>query len=136
WTASIVASWDLFRGGSDLAKRSAARAEAGQARTTRRDAEERITVEVRNAHEAARVAQGAVATAATRSEAAERTYALVRRRYEEGTASPLELTDARTRLTTAQTNAVVTLYRYALRRVDLERAAALRDLPLAKGVRP
>lgn len=136
WMVSVVASWDLFRGGSDVARRNAARTQVERARTVRLDATERIAVEVRNAHEAARVAQEAVATAATRSDAARHTYALVRRRYEEGSASSLELTDARTSLTTAETNAVVTLYRYALRRVDLERAAALLDLPLAKGDRP
>jgi len=135
WTASLVASWDLFRGGSDLAHRSAARATAERARTQRRDLEGRITVEALDAHEAARVAREAVATAATRVEAARRTYTLVHRRYEEGSASPLELTDARTTLTTAEINEVLTLYRYALRRVDLERAAALRELPLEKGAR-
>lgn len=135
WTASLVASWDVFSGGSQLARRSGARADAERARTQRRDAEERIVVEVRNAHESALVAREAVATAQVRVEAARRTWSLVRRRYEEGSASPLELTDARTTLTTSETNAVLTLYRYALRRVDLERAAALRDLPFEKGAR-
>src|SRR5262249_49723918 len=57
WTASLVASWDLFRGGSDVARRGAAKANAERARSVRRDAVERITVEVENAHEAARVAR-------------------------------------------------------------------------------
>jgi len=135
WSASLVASWDVFRGGSDLANRSAARATAERARTQRRDLEGRITVEVLDAHEAARVARAAVATAGTRVEAARRTYTLVHRRWAEGSASVLELTDARTTLTTAETNEVLTLYRYALRRVDLERAAALRNLPFERGSR-
>jgi outer membrane protein TolC len=79
------------------------------------------------------VAHEAIATAATRAEAARRTFTLVRRRYEEGTASPVELVDARTSLTNAESNQMLTLYRYAIRRVDLERAAALRDLPTGKG---
>jgi len=133
WTASLVASWDLFRGGSDLARRSAAQAEAERARVARRDAAEHIAVEVLNAYHAAEVAHDAIATAATRADAARRTWTLVRRRYEEGSASPLELTDARTQLTNAESNQILTLYRYAIRRVDLERAAALRDLPAVKG---
>ena len=132
WTASLVASWDLSPA-SDVAQRSAARYEVERARNARRDAAERITVEVRNAHEAARVARAAIATAAARAEAARRTFTLVRRRYEEGSASPVELVDARTSLTNAESNQVLTLYRYAIRRVDLERAAARRDLPLVKG---
>jgi hypothetical protein len=38
--------------------------------------------------------------------------------------------DARTALTSAELNRVMTAYRYAIRYVDLERAAALRDLAL------
>jgi outer membrane protein TolC len=129
WTASLVATWDLFHGGSDLAEHSAARAAATRARLDRRDAADRVAVEARNAAEAARVAYEAIATAQVRVDAARRTYALVHRRWEEGSASPLELTDARTQRTTAESNQVLTLYRYALRRVDLERAAALRVLP-------
>jgi outer membrane protein TolC len=45
----------------------------------------------------------------------------------------VELVDARTSLTNAESNQMLTLYRYAIRRVDLERAAALRDLPTGKG---
>jgi outer membrane protein TolC len=133
WTASIVASWDLFRGGSDLARRSAASAEARRARVAHQDALERVTVEVLNAWNAAQVAFDALATADLRAGAARRTWSLVRRRYEEGSASPLELTDARTQLTNAESNQVLTTYRYAIRRVELERAAALRDLPVLKG---
>ena len=136
WSSSLVASWDLFRGGSDVARRAAARAQVERARVTRRDAAERIAEEVTNAHQSALVAREALATSATRADAARRTYALVHRRYEECSASPLELTEARTQLTTAETNQVLTLYRYAIRRVDLERAAALRDLTHAKGARP
>jgi outer membrane protein TolC len=133
WTLSLVASWDLFHGGSDLASRSAARHELERLRLARRDAAERIAVEAHNAWDAADVAHDALATSRERAEAARRTWTMVRRRYEEGGASPLELSDARTQLTNAESNQVITLYRYALRRVDLERAAALRDLPEMKG---
>jgi outer membrane protein TolC len=49
----------------------------------------------------------------------------VRRRAEEGLASPLELSQARTQRTAAELNAVFTAYDYYLRRVELDRAAAL-----------
>lgn len=133
WTASLVASWDLFRGGSDVARRSAAAREAERQRVEQRDLAERIALEARDAHAAASVAYAALGTAATRAEAARRTYALVHRRFEEGSASPLEVTQARTDLTTAESNEILTRYRYALRKVELERAAALRDLAPAKG---
>jgi len=130
WTASLVVSWNLFDGGQDGARRSAAGLEVERARTERRDLEEKITLDVRNAWDAAQVARAAIATAADRLAAARSTYQLVRRRYEEGVANPVELVDARTELTTAELNRSVTAYQYAIRYVDLERAAALRDLDI------
>jgi outer membrane protein TolC len=136
WSASVVVSWNLFDGGRDAARRAAAGYEIDRARASRRELAEQIELEVRNAHEAATVARAAIATADTRLESARRTYALVHRRYEEGAASPFELVDARTAMTSAELNRVLTAYRYAIRWVDLERAAALRDLPNEKGARP
>jgi outer membrane protein TolC len=126
WIASLVFSWNVFNGGGDAARRAAAQLEVDRAQTLRQDLEERIELEVRTSYEAATVAQDAIATADDRLAAARRTFELVRRRYEEGAASPIELVDARTSLTSAELNRVVTAYQYALRYVDLERAAALR----------
>jgi len=137
WSASLAFSWSLFDGGGDLARRSAAGYEAERARAQKRDIEDRIALEIRTAYEAATVARQAIVTADVRLEAAARTFTLVRRRFEEGAASPYELVDARTSLTNAQLNRVLTAYRYAIRRVDFERAAALRDIDtgLTKGDR-
>jgi len=83
---------------------------------------------VRQAYEAAIVAREAIATAEARVAAARRTFDLVRRRYEEGEANQIEFLDARTQLTNAELNRALTANRYAMRYVDLERAAALRSL--------
>jgi len=130
WVASLVVSWNLFDGGRDAARRSAASFEVERAQTLRTDLAERIALEVRNAYDAAIVARDAIATADDRLDAARRTFDLVRRRYEEGVASPIELVDARTALTAAELNRAVTVYGYVLHYVDLERAAALRNLDL------
>ncbi len=135
WTASVAVSWNLFNGGGDQARHAAAEYDVERVRTQRQDLTDKIALEVRTAHEAARVARTAIVTAEARLDAARRTFTLVRRRFEEGTASPFELVDARTGLTNAELNRVLTAYRYAIRWVDLERAAALRDVPLEEGVR-
>jgi outer membrane protein TolC len=127
WMASLVAQWSLVDLSRDEAHGAAAY-DVERARNARADAEDRIRVEVRTAHEAATVAQAAIATADARLDAARRTFELVRRRYEEGVASPIELVDARTTFTSADLNRALTAYRYAMRWVDLERAAALRDV--------
>lgn len=126
--ASVVFSWNLFRGGSDAARRSGAKAEAERLRLQHEELEDLIRLDVHQAYEAAVVARDAIATAEARRAAAQRTFDLVRRRYDEGMASQVEFLDARTALTSAELNRVLTQYRAAIRYVDLERAAALRPM--------
>lgn len=126
--ASIVLSWNLFNGGRDQARRSAARADAERLRLRRAELEDLVRLDVLQAYDAAVVARDAIATAEARLAAARRSFELVRRRYEEGLASQVEFLDARTAYTSAELNRSATVYRYAVRYVDLERAAALRDL--------
>lgn len=126
--ASVVLSWSLSLGGSDGARRSAAKADAERLRLRRTELEDLVRLDVRQAYDAALVALEAIGTAAARLAAARRSFELVRRRYEEGLASQVEFLDARTAYTSAELNRVATAYRYAIRYVDLERAAALRNL--------
>lgn len=126
--ASLVVSWNLFNGGRDLARRQGAGIEADRIRVQRRDLEEHVRLEVLLAYESVLVAKAAIGTADDRLAAARRTFELTRRRYEEGIASQVEFVDARTALTAAELNRSVTAYRYAIRYVELERAAALRTM--------
>jgi outer membrane protein TolC len=128
---SFVASWNLFNGGRDAARVQAAQLEAERYSLQGQDARRGVELQVRLAWQAAAVAQQAIETASAQQDAAARTYQLVSRRAEEGLASPLELSEARVALTAAQLNAVFTTYDYYLRRVELDRAAALypRTLP-------
>jgi outer membrane protein TolC len=135
WMASLVVSWDVFNGGRDLARRGAEQAEVRRLRVERDETEELIRLDVRQAYRAAAVARDAIATADARLEAARRTFELVGRRYEEGLATPIEFLDARTALTGAELNRVVTVHAYAIRWVELERAAALRSIPALEASR-
>jgi len=122
---SLVASWNLFSGGRDAARVQQARIDADQISLQGEDARRGVELQVRLAWQAAAVARTTIETATAQEVAAERTWQLVRRRSEEGLASPLELSEARAALTAAQLNAVLTTYDYYLRRVELDRAAAL-----------
>lgn len=122
---SLVASWNLFNGGRDAARVQAAQLDAERYSLQGQDARRGVELQVRLAWQAAAVAKQAIETAASQQDAAERTYQLVSRRSEEGLASPLELSEARVARTAAQLNAVFTTYDYYLRRVELDRAAAL-----------
>jgi outer membrane protein TolC len=125
---AVIFQWNLFRGGSDRARRDEATLALERARLAREEHAAAIEREARDAWQAAAAAREAVGTALTRLEAAERTFELVRRRYEEGLATHLEFTEARSALTAAGLNATITRYQAAARYVELERAAALRVL--------
>jgi outer membrane protein len=126
--ASLVFSWNLFNGGQDRARVQQASLDAQQLQSRRADVARGIALQVRVAHDAAAVARTAITTAADRLSAASRTYELVQRRFGEGLASQLELLDARTTLTSAQLNRLITTYDFYQRVVDYERAAALSPL--------
>jgi outer membrane protein TolC len=127
---SLVGSWNLFNGGQDLARREQAALEVERARLRGREGAQQVELQVRTAFDQARVARAALATADERLAAAERTHALVQRRWEQGLAPQVELLDARGAFTRAALNRTLTRYAYAQRWVELERAAALRDLSL------
>lgn len=124
--ASAVLQWNLFNGGQDAARREQAELDVERVRLQRADVERQITLQVHAAYGATRVARAAVASAVERDSAARRNWELVRRRGEEGTASALDVLDARTTWTRSALNLILTRYGYATRWVELERAAALR----------
>ncbi|MBX6364905.1 MAG: TolC family protein, partial [Gemmatimonadetes bacterium] len=126
--ASLVLRWNLFNGGQDAARWQQAALDADRAQAARTELARQVKQQVTMAYRAAEVAYDAIATAGARVAAARRTFALVARRYAEGLASHLEYLDARNALTAAELNEILTRYDCAARRVELERAAALRDL--------
>jgi len=128
-TASFVLQWNLFNGGQDAARREAATAARRGAEFQRADVDRQVALDVRTAWDAVRVAREAVSAANARLAAAQGAFTLVDRQYREGLTSYLEWSDARAKLTAAQLNHSLTRHALAARGVDLERAAALRNLP-------
>jgi len=124
--ASAVVQWNLFNGGQDAARREQAQLDVERLRVQRADLERQIALQVHAAWGATRVARSAVASATERESAARRNWELVRRRGEQGTASALDVLDARTTWSRAALNLILTRYGYATHWVELERAAALR----------
>jgi outer membrane protein len=122
---TVIASWNVFNGGRDAARAQQASLDARRYAVQGDETRRGVELQVRLAWQAAAVARAAIATAEDQRIAAARTHELVRRRAEEGLASPLELSQARTQLTASELNAVFTAYDYYLRRVELDRAAAL-----------
>lgn len=129
-TASLVLSWNAFNGGQDAARRTQASIARDEAVLQRRSVEQRIRSEVAIARDALVAAQTSLTTSNDRLESAQRSFTLVERRYAEGLAPPVDFLVARSALTNATINQVLTRYSYAARVVEFERVAAIRVMPL------
>jgi outer membrane protein TolC len=127
-TASIVLQWNLFNGGQNSAQRQRAHLARDRAALQRRAAERAVELEARSAIDAVRVAEQSLRAADERVAAARSAFALTARRFDEGLAPAIEFLSARSTLTTAELNRVLTHYALATRWVELERAAALRPI--------
>jgi len=123
--ASLVLSWNLFNGSQDASRAEQAALDTKRVEAQAAVAARQIALQVRSSWASASVAHDAIGTAGDRVTASRRTWGLTRRRYEQGMASQVELLDARTSLTGAELNRVMTTYDFYLRRVELDRAAAL-----------
>jgi outer membrane protein TolC len=122
--ASLVAQWPIFDGGQREAQRHEAAAQLAAARERAADAATLVELDVRTAWQAAEVARLSRVTAGDRLAAAKRTWEMVERRRANGSASLLEVLDARTTYTSAGLNDVLTTCEYWQRCAELDRAAA------------
>lgn len=127
--ASVVLQWNLFNGGQDRSRQQLATAARRMSDLREREADRMIALDVRTAFDAVEVARHGLAAATARAEAAHRAFTMVDRRFSEGLASHLEWSDARAQRTAADLNLVMSRFALVARYVDLERAAALRQLP-------
>ena len=88
------------------------------------DAVQQIQLQIQVAQTNLETAQKALVVNETEMQSAREYYRLMERRYREGQALQIELTDARTQLTTAELKQSVAKFNVILRGVELERAEA------------
>jgi outer membrane protein TolC len=94
WTVGVMASWQLFRGGADVADRQRASARARAATAQADGALAQAELEITQAQVARRVALERLAIADRSLEQAREALRLVQRRYDGGLAAITELLDA------------------------------------------
>jgi outer membrane protein TolC len=120
--ASIVASWKVTSGGGERARTRKAALQVARSESERADAEALLRLELETAARRAHVAVASLDAAAERVEEAEGAFILVRRRREEGLATPLEFYDARASLTRAQQSLSIGEAEALIRLAELEYA--------------
>lgn len=128
-SASLVVVWPVFTGGRTSAGIEAAQLALHRLRLARDQAEEGLMLEARIAARSLQAAEAALPAASARLEASAEVHALTLRRFEEGLATPFELSVARTGLTAADLGQSLARHERLLAWINLEYAAALRLLP-------
>lgn len=129
WTIGVGLRWRAFTGFRRSADASGARAELTTARIEYEQALREARAEVRVARRAVRTARRAYEAAREAREAAREGRDLMRRRFEEGLATPADLLQAEARAARTRARAVEALARYhmAAARLDFVRADTDRE---------
>ena len=126
--AVITLNVPIFEGGVSKARKLQAEAAQAQAVTNKRLAEDAVVFEVQSAYQSVRIGRDSLAVANQSVALAREAFRLARVRYSAGVTSQagvsplIELSDAQTALTQAESNQVNALYNYNNARSKLDKA--------------
>ena len=126
--ASLVMKWNLFQGNSNHQKVQQSKIEGEKLGELYSQTEQQIKLEVINHYYALQAAFEVVQSAGKQTHSAMRAYELIDRKYSEGQSSLLELIDARTSLTSAAANLIISQSEYFIRLADFEYAMGANSL--------
>jgi len=126
--ASLVLRWDLFKGLQNSNKYQQALIDKNIAETRRTEIESQVRLQVINAWYDLQASEKAVIASTHQAESAEKAFKVINRKYKEGQVSLLEYIDARTTMTNAKQNMIITKYDYYSKCAELEKVAALYDI--------
>ncbi len=124
WMASLVLSWNLFRGGQDRARELQANLEKRRLEARLMELENQVRLGVREAYYGMQVAGAAVRSAEDRLDSCRAAFHIVSKKYEQGMVPQIEYMQARSDYTNAEIKYIVARYDLLIRAAKLERAAA------------
>jgi len=120
--ASLVMKWNLFQGNANHQRVQQSKIEGEKLGEIYSETEQQIKLEVINHYYALQAAYESVQSAAKQTQSSMRAYELIDRKYSEGQSSLLELIDARTSLTSAAANLIISQSEYFISMADFEYA--------------
>ncbi|HOK74042.1 MAG TPA: TolC family protein [Bacteroidales bacterium] len=123
--ASAVLTWTLFEGYRNRAKIRQAMLDKAEADSKLEEAKKKIELEVLTTLSELFTSEKEILTAEKRLRNASEGFRLVQRKYEEGQASLLEFLDARSNLTQAEENLVISKFNYLSCFADFERVTVI-----------
>ena len=122
---SALLSWNLFSGFQNRAKIQQALLQKEMIEQQKEEVQNRIKLQVTSALLEIKSAEKALSSAEAQQRSAAEGFRLVERKYEEGMLSLLEFMDARTSLTQARENLIISRYRYLSDYAEFEKAIAI-----------
>jgi outer membrane protein TolC len=122
WILQAQLNVPIFDGGLARARIQEAKGDIANATTLVRTATDRVTLEVEQAFLNVQEASARVQVANQTLDEAKEAYAIAQRRYNAAVSPLIELSDAQTALTQAESNAVNALYDYNTAEAELDRA--------------
>ena len=126
--ASFILSWDLFKGFQNNAKIQQATIDKQIIETKYMETENQIKLQVINSYYELEAAEKAITASKQQKLSATKSYEIINKKYKEGQASLIQFIDARTTMTNAEHNVIITSYDYKIKYAEFERTACLYNI--------
>ncbi|MCX6225656.1 MAG: TolC family protein [Bacteroidia bacterium] len=126
--ASAILTWDLFAGFQNRAKISQSKLQKKMLDQQSEEVRKQIELQVITALNELKTAQAGIESAMSQVKTAREGFRLVKRRYEEGQANLIEFIDARTTLTQAEENVIISKYTYLADYAEFEKVCAINKI--------
>jgi outer membrane protein len=123
--ASVVLRWDLFHGFKNKASISQARIERDIRQTQIEEAKEQIGLQVIQAYYDLQASEKSIIAAEEELASATKAWEVIDRKFREGQANLIEYIDARTTMTNAGQNLIISRYDHHIKYAEFERVACL-----------
>ena len=123
--ASAILSWNLFSGFQNRARIKQAVIDKSQIDSRLDEVKKQIELQVISILYELEAAEKGIAAAESRLINSREGFRLIRRKYEEGQASLLEYLDARTNLTQAEENLIISRFTYLSDYAEFEKVTAV-----------
>lgn len=120
---SAVMSWNLFDAPTSSKVQQAKIAKL-ELEKQKEEVQRQVGLQVVQSYYAIEAARAQIDQAKAEKEAAQKAYLLVDKKFRQGQANLVELTNARTQWTNAQESEIIAQYDYLIRQAELERAVA------------
>ena len=125
--ASAVLTWNIFEGFSNKARIRQAVIQNEMAESQLEEARKQIELQVIGAVNELSAADKGISAAASRLKNARESFRIIDKKYSEGQSSLIEYIDARTNMTQAEENLIISKFRYLTAFAEFERITGIKE---------